>query len=87
MADGSSGTWQKNLYSNETFDEALSQSYNTPAKDDRLEYVREAEQIFLEDAPFAMTTFPLTPKGSTTELKNVGNQNGLSNFHRAYLEQ
>lgn len=87
MEEGSSGAWQKNLYSNENFDEALSESYNTPNTDERVEHVREAEQIFLEDAPFAMTTFPLTPKGSVTQLKNVGNQTGLSNFHRARLEE
>jgi peptide/nickel transport system substrate-binding protein len=87
MKEGSSGAWQKNLYSNTDFDELLSKSYNTPNKEERLNHVRGAEQIFLEDSPFAMTTFPLTPKGSVTELRNVGNQTGLSNFHRAYLEQ
>lgn len=87
METGSSGAWQKNLYSNEEFDQALSDSYSTPAPDERLEYIREAEQYFLEDAPFAMTSFPLTPKGSTADLKSVGNQSGLSNFHSAYLEQ
>jgi peptide/nickel transport system substrate-binding protein len=34
-----------------------------------------------------MTTFPLTPKGRVSALKNVGNQAGLSNFHGAYLEE
>lgn len=87
MEEGSSGTWQKNLYSNEEFDEHLSKSYNTPKKDARLEHVRAAERIFLEDNPFAMTTFPLTPKGRQAKLKNVGNQNGLSNFHRAFVQE
>ncbi|MXR40514.1 hypothetical protein GRX01_04015 [Halobaculum sp. WSA2] len=85
--EGSLGAWQKNLYSNEDFDEALSQSFMTPNKDERIEHIRQAEQYFLEDAPFAMTTFPLTPKGSVSALQNVGNQTGLSNFHRAFLEQ
>lgn len=87
MEEGSSGTWQKNLYSNEEFDEHLSKSYNTPKKDARLEHIRAAERIFLEDNPFAMTTFPLTPKGRQAKLKNVGNQNGLSNFHRAFVQE
>jgi peptide/nickel transport system substrate-binding protein len=87
MEEGSSGAWQKNVYSNEAFDEALSESYNTPNREERRQYVKEAEQIFLQDNPFAMTTFPLTPKGRVSALMNVGNQAGLSNFHRAYLEE
>ena len=87
MEQGSSGAWQKNLYSNEEFDQNLSESYNTPNLEERREYVKAAEQIFLEDNPFAMTTFPLTPKGSVADLQNVGNQAGLSNFHSAYLEE
>ncbi|MFB6126595.1 MAG: ABC transporter substrate-binding protein [Halolamina sp.] len=85
--DGSSGAWQKNLYSSEEFDSLLQQSFVTPDKDKRVELVKQAEQRFLKDAPFAMTTFPLTPKGRTSELQNVGNQVGLSNFHRAYLDE
>lgn len=87
MEEGSSGAWQKNLYSNTEFDELLSKSYNTPNKEERLDHVKAAEQIFLEDCPFAMTAFPLTPKGRQSALKNVGNQTGLSNFHSAYLEE
>jgi len=82
----SSGAWQKNLYSNEEFDELLEESFVTPDTEKRAEIVKEAEQIFLEDAPYAMTTFPLTPKGRRTSLTGVGNQVGLSNFHRARLE-
>lgn len=84
---GSSGAWQKNLYSSEDFDEALSESLSTPNLEDRRAKVKRAEQQFLADAPFAMTTFPLTPKGSVSSLSNVGNQAGLSNFHKAYLEK
>lgn len=87
MKEGSSGDWQKNLYSNKEFDELLTKSYNTPDRDARLEHIKAAEQIFLEDNPFAMTTFPLTPKGRQSKLKNVVNQNGLSNFHTAFLEE
>jgi peptide/nickel transport system substrate-binding protein len=86
-AEDGSGVWQKNLYSNEEFDELLEQSVSTPNLEERWEVVREAEQIFLEDAPFAMTTFPLTPKGGSASLKGVGNHIGLSNFHRAYLDE
>jgi len=84
--DGS-GVWQKNLYSNEEFDALLEESVSTPQIEERWELVREAEQIFLEDAPFAMTTFPLTPKGGSASLKGVGNHIGLSNFHHAYLDE
>ena len=87
MAEGSSGAWQKNLYSNEEFDQLLRQSFITPDKQARRELVKQAEQVFLEDAPFAMTTFPLTPKARASTLKNVGNQVGLSNFHRAHLDE
>lgn len=85
--DNSSGAWQKNLYSNEEFDKLLEESYTTPDQDKRREVVKEAEQVFLEDAAYAMTTFPLTPKGGNTALKGVGNQVGLSNFHTAYMEE
>jgi peptide/nickel transport system substrate-binding protein len=84
--DGS-GVWQKNLYSNEKFDELLEESVTTPQLEERWKIAKEAEQIFLEDAPFAMTTFPLTPKGGSATLKGVGNHIGLSNFHRAYLDE
>ncbi|WP_458189465.1 ABC transporter substrate-binding protein [Haladaptatus sp. NG-WS-4] len=83
--DDSSGAWQKNLYSNTKFDELLEESFVTPEKEKRRKLVKQAEQIFLEDSPFAMTTFPLTPKGRSASLQNVGNQVGLSNFHRASL--
>lgn len=85
-AEDGSGAWQKNLYSNEEFDQVLEESFATPNQEERRKLVKEAEQIFLEDAPYAMTTFPLTPKGGSTDLKNVGNQVGLSNFHHAYLD-
>lgn len=86
VQEGTSGTWQKNLYSNEEFDKLLEQSYRTPNQEERRQYVKEAEQIFLEDAPFAMTTFPLTPKGTTGNLTNVRNPVGMSNFHAAHLD-
>ncbi len=85
--DSSAGAWQKNLFSNAEFDKLLEQSFVTPKPEERLKIVRQAEQIFLKEAPFAMTTFPLTPKGGSTKLRDVGNQIGLSNFHRAYVER
>jgi peptide/nickel transport system substrate-binding protein len=85
--NGSSGAWQKNLYSNEEFDELLEESFVTPALDERRKIVKQAEQVFLEDVPYATTTFPLTPKGRQASLTGVGNQVGLSNFHRASLEK
>lgn len=83
----SSGAWQKNLYSNTEFDKLLEQSFGTPDQEKRRKIIKEAEQIFLEDVPYAMTTFPLTPKGRQTSLTSVGNQVGLSNFHRASLKK
>lgn len=85
-AEDGSGVWQKSLYSNEAFDELLEESVKTPDAADRAEIVGEAERIMLDDAPFAMTTFPLTPKGGNADLKGVGNHVGLSNFHSAHLE-
>jgi peptide/nickel transport system substrate-binding protein len=84
--EGSAGAWQANLYSNPDFDELLERDYGTSDFDERAEIMRQAEEVFLEDAGWAMTTFPLIPKASTSDLTGVGNQAGLSNFHMASLE-
>jgi peptide/nickel transport system substrate-binding protein len=82
---GSAGVWQKPLYSNPTFDKYIAQSYRTPDQKKRKDYVRKAEEVFLKDAPFAMTVFPNIVKGESADLKNVRNPVGMSNFHAAYL--
>lgn len=86
-AEDGSGVWQKSLYSNEEFDALLEESVRTPDPSARAELVAEAERIMLDEAPFAMTTFPLTPKGGNADLEGVGNHVGLSNFHRAFLAE
>lgn len=85
VESGSAGKWQANLYSNPEFNELLEQDYGTSDQAQRKEILRQAEEIFIEDSPWAMTTFPLIPKASTSELTGVGNQAGLSNFHTARL--
>jgi peptide/nickel transport system substrate-binding protein len=84
--NGSAGAWQANLYSNPDFDSALEQDYATSDFDERAEIMQQAEEMFLEDAAWAMTTFPLIPKASTADLTGVGNQAGLSNFHTASVK-
>lgn len=86
-SEDGSGVWQKSLYSNEEFDQLLEKSVTTPDLEARAEVIAEAEAMMLADAPFAMTTFPLTPKGGSTALQGVGNQVGLSNFHSASLNE
>ncbi|MFB6255975.1 MAG: ABC transporter substrate-binding protein, partial [Haloplanus sp.] len=85
VKNGSAGKWQANLYSNPEFNRLLEQDYGTSDQAKRKEILRQAEKIFVEDTPWAMTTFPLIPKASTSELTGVGNQAGLSNFHTARL--
>jgi len=86
VESGSAGAWQANLYNNPDFDELLEQDYATADPDQRAEIMRQAEEVFLEDAAWAMTTFPLVPKASVSGLSGIGNQAGLSNFHAAQLE-
>ncbi|GAB6862170.1 ABC transporter substrate-binding protein [Haloplanus litoreus] len=86
VESGSAGAWQANLYHNPDFDEVLEQDYGTADMEERAELMRQAEEHFLEDAAWAMTTFPLIPKASVSTLVGVGNQAGLSNFHMASLE-
>ncbi|MFB6221948.1 MAG: ABC transporter substrate-binding protein [Halolamina sp.] len=81
------GAWQKNLWSNEKFDEAILEATRTPDLDKRAKIYEDAHEAFIEDAPYAMTTFPLNPKVSTAEFNGVGIQVGLSNFHRAHLSE
>lgn len=83
---GSAGAWQANLYNNPEFNQFLEEDYGTSDPETRSELMRQAEEIFIEDAAWAMTVFPLQPKGSLSELSGVGNQAGLSNFHMASLE-
>ncbi|AZH26861.1 ABC transporter substrate-binding protein [Haloplanus aerogenes] len=86
VESGSAGAWQANLYQNPEFNELLEQDYRTSDVESRTELLRQAEELFLGDAAWAMTTFPLIPKASASNLVGVGNQAGLSNFHTASLE-
>ncbi|MFD1632149.1 ABC transporter substrate-binding protein [Haloplanus ruber] len=86
VESGSAGAWQANLYENPEFNDLLEQDYGTSDMETRTELLRQAEELFLEDAAWAMTTFPLIPKVSVSNLGGVGNQAGLSNFHHATLE-
>lgn len=85
--EGSMGQWQKGLWSNEEFDELLLESRSTPDPDERIEIIREAEEIMIEEAPYAMVYFPLRPVGLSNDLGNVQLPTGLSNFHYATLDQ
>lgn len=85
--DSSAGGWQKNLYSNKKFDKLLEKSYKTPKQGKRKEYIKKAEEIFIEEAPYAMVAHTLLPKPSTKDLNGMGVQIGLSNFHTAYLAE
>lgn len=87
VEDGSAGSWQKGLYCKDEFDEIIQESYRTPNREERKEIIEEGMQMFVKDAPYAMTVFPLLPKPSAKELKNVGVQVGMSEFHRAFLEE
>lgn len=84
--EGVAGTWQKNLYSNEELDEIMEEDFRTADRDKREELIKEGMEIFVEESPFAMTVFPQRAKPQGGGLKNVGIQVGMSNFHRAYLE-
>lgn len=79
------GVWQKSLWSNEEFDSLIQQSFRTPDREQRKQYLKQAEEIFVEEAPYAMTTFPLLPKPANKRLQGVDVQLGLSDFRAAYL--
>jgi len=84
--EGVAGSWQKNLYSNEELDEIMEEDFRTADPDKRKELIDEGMEIFVEEAPYAMTVFPQRAKPQGGGLKNVGIQVGMSNFHRAYVE-
>jgi len=86
VESGSAGAWQANLYRNPEFNSLLEEDYQTSDVETRTDLLRQAEELFLQDAAWAMTTFPLIPKASASNLTGVGNQAGLSNFHTAQLE-
>ena len=86
VESGSAGKWQANLYNNPEFNTLLEEDARTSDPGTRTELLRQAEDIFIEDTPWAMTTFPLIPKAASSALGGVGNQAGLSNFHTARLE-
>lgn len=80
------GAWTKNMWLNEEYDEAIEAGKTTPNLDERIEHIRTANEIFVEEAPYGMTVFPLKPKVIASDLNGVGTQAGLSNFHSARLD-
>lgn len=85
--EGVAGTWQKNLYSNEEFDQIMDEDFRTADREKREELIKDGMEIFVEEAPYAMTVFPQIAKPQGGGLKNVGIQVGMSNFHRAHIEE
>ncbi len=86
-AETSLGVWQKSMMFDEEFDAALKKSFSTPKPEERKKHVQEAEEIFLDLAMYTMLVFPLKSKITVNSLKQVGMQAGLSNMHRAYLDE
>jgi peptide/nickel transport system substrate-binding protein len=64
----------------------MEESLQATDQESRKEAYEQAMEIFHEEVPMAMTVFPSTPRAKASNLKGVGMQAGLSNFHRAYLE-
>ncbi|PSQ11331.1 hypothetical protein BRC93_05895 [Halobacteriales archaeon QS_5_70_15] len=81
------GAWQRPLYFDEEFSELLGEAHASPDLENRAEIYRDINAKLVEDAPFVMTTFPLNPKSFGPGVSGIGVQAGLSNFHRARLEQ
>ncbi|MFB6301076.1 MAG: ABC transporter substrate-binding protein, partial [Halobacteriales archaeon] len=81
------GSWSKGLHSDEEFDELIIEDFRTPKLEDRKGILTDANEILMENSPFGMTVFPLTPKVTSSSLKGVGIQGGLTNFHYAWLDQ
>lgn len=87
MDDGvAKGIWNRGLFINEEFASLMEESLQATSQEKRKETYDQAMDIFHEEAPMAMTVFPSTPRAKASNLKGVGMQVGLSNFHRAYLE-
>ena len=80
------GAWQRSLYFDEEFSELLHEANASPDLEERAGVYEDIVEKFVEDAPFAMTTFPLNPK-AFAGVTGVGVQAGLSNFHSASLEE
>jgi peptide/nickel transport system substrate-binding protein len=80
------GAWQRPLYFDEEFSELLHEANASPDLEERAGVYEDVVGKFVEDAPFAMTTFPLNPK-AFAGVTDVGVQAGLSNFHSASLEE
>lgn len=80
------GIWNRGLYSNEEVDVAIEKSSSIPVRAERKQVVRDGMEHFFEETPHIMTVYPQTPRASSSSLKNVGVQLGLSDFARAYLK-
>lgn len=86
-SETSLGVWQKSMLFDEEFDAALMESFSTPKPEERKKHVQEAEEIFIDLAMYTTLVFPLKSKITVNSLKDVGMQAGLSNMHRAYLDE
>jgi peptide/nickel transport system substrate-binding protein len=80
------GIWNEGLYSNGQLDQYIEESMHTLDREERKHICRDAMEVFVEDAPHAMTVFPETPRVINNQLQGVGTQIGLNNFHSAYLQ-
>lgn len=83
----SEGAWQRSLYFSDEYSELLNEATRTPDLEERAEIYQQLNEVFVEDAPMLMTSFPLNPKAAVGSLNDVGNQAGLSNFHYAWLDE
>ena len=81
------GAWQRSLWFNEEYSDLLAEANTTPNLEDRAEVYQDINEMFVENVPFIPTMFPLNPKALVSELGGVGTQAGLSNFHRASLDE
>ena len=81
------GAWQRSLYFDEEFSELLAEANATPELDARAEVYQRINEHFIEAAPYIPTVYPLNPKAFASGVSGVGIQAGLSNFHRASLNE
>lgn len=84
--EGNRGNWQGGLYTNPEFDELLEESRRTLDSEAREEIVREAEQIYLEDLPYANIHFVEDQVGVHSSLQNLNTVLNTPGLERAYLE-
>ncbi|WP_423751002.1 ABC transporter substrate-binding protein [Salinirarus marinus] len=85
--ENNKGVWQKGLYSNEEFDQLMQEDFSQAAPEDRVPILKDMMEIFVEDAPYAMTAFLREVRPYSDSLSGFETPVGQSNFHYASLEQ